>query len=640
MVQSETRQKSMNRNKIMNVRTIVFLLQISLVFGQGHDARCYLENGGSAENFIVSEDISVGAIIGKLKINGNPSLLNGNIQLSLRERDRDAPVQIEPGTKDLILTAPLDKEGERGPASVYVNVVCDRLHSENIPSFVIPVNIRITDVNDNAPAWKGAPYSISLSETTVMGTRILQGARAIDADQPGPFSTVEYSVLPGPFSDYVDFVNPLEGTLQLKKPLDFEQMKNFTVKIRAQDQGNPPKFSDTFLRVFIIDADDQNPRFEYESYSAELPADGKTGKLKIHPKAIKAWDQDEGIQADIHYTISASSSPDAKYFSINPKSAIIELISPTDITKTTLVVRATQVDNKDRYSLATINIMRSDKFRHDLIPEMSISNDNRYSSSSSPSLITPTAMTSKQLQFIQPKHQISVRENIPAGTRILSLPTNRPGERNNLHYSILERDQSEFFEIGQYGDLILRKQLDFEKIVKHIFHVKVVDEQLNEATCQVIVDVLNINDWDPRFRESHYRFRLPSKGSLNESYSVPMAVGRIEAADGDVGDKINFNLRGVHSSLFSIDQRGMIWLKEPLHNIQKSELSLIATATDTGQRSTSVPVTFVMDPEPHQGKLPSFTSILAMLFIIFFIIVILLSIFVYKRFVITSMSQI
>lgn len=227
---------------------------------------------------------------------------------------------------------------------------------------------------------------------------------------------------------------------------------------------------------------------------------------------------------------------------------------------------------------------------------------------------------------------ISVRENTPAGSRILSLPTNRPGDRNNLRYSILEHDQSEYFEIGQYGDVILRKQLDFEKIVRHLFHVTVVDEQLNNATCQVIVDVLNVNDWDPRFRQPHYRFKLPTRESLNESYSIPMAVGRVEAADGDAGDKISFNLRGQHSSLFSIDSRGMIWLKEPLHNLKKSEISLIATATDSGQRSTSVPITFVTDPEAStQARLPSFFGIFGLLFLIFVIVVILISIYVYKR---------
>lgn len=92
---------------------IVFVVQIVAGAGQVPvlDSRCYLENGGSAENFIVFEDILVNSVIGQLKINGDASL-NGNINLSLRERDRDAPVNLTPGTKDLILTSKLDKEGK------------------------------------------------------------------------------------------------------------------------------------------------------------------------------------------------------------------------------------------------------------------------------------------------------------------------------------------------------------------------------------------------------------------------------------------------------------------------------------------------------------------------------------------------
>jgi hypothetical protein len=76
----------------------------------------------------VNEDISVGSIIGQLRVNGDPSP-SGSVILSLRERDRNSPVQIEQGTKDLVLIAPLDKEGVRGPSSVYINVICDRKHS-------------------------------------------------------------------------------------------------------------------------------------------------------------------------------------------------------------------------------------------------------------------------------------------------------------------------------------------------------------------------------------------------------------------------------------------------------------------------------------------------------------------------------
>lgn len=60
-----------------------------------------------------------------MKINGNPRLAStGNISLSIRERD--APVSIAAGTKNLVLNAPLDREGRTGPASIYINVICIR----------------------------------------------------------------------------------------------------------------------------------------------------------------------------------------------------------------------------------------------------------------------------------------------------------------------------------------------------------------------------------------------------------------------------------------------------------------------------------------------------------------------------------
>lgn len=118
---------------------------------------------------------------------------------------------------------------------------------------------------------------------------------------------------------------------------------------------------------------------------------------------------------------------------------------------------------------------------------------------------------------------------------------------------------------------------------------------------------------------------------MNGSISGPMAIGKIEAADGDTGDKINFNLRGQHSSLFTIDQQGIIWLKSPLGNLKKPEISLIATATDTGQRTTTVPVTLVMDEDTRSTARFPLIGIIAAIFIIFILFVILISMFVYKR---------
>lgn len=93
------------------------------------DSRCFLENGATAAHLFVGEELEVGGVVGVIGVIGDPvvpgeSGSQGDIELRLRERD--SPVAIHPGSKNLTLTRPLDKEGIDGPASVYVNVICER----------------------------------------------------------------------------------------------------------------------------------------------------------------------------------------------------------------------------------------------------------------------------------------------------------------------------------------------------------------------------------------------------------------------------------------------------------------------------------------------------------------------------------
>lgn len=61
----------------------------------------------------------------------------------------------------------------------------------------------------------------------------------------------------------------------IKKPLDYETLPNFTITLRARDAGSPPLHNDTLLAVTVLDADDQNPKFSSEHYSAVLPDDAE-----------------------------------------------------------------------------------------------------------------------------------------------------------------------------------------------------------------------------------------------------------------------------------------------------------------------------------------------------------------------------
>ena len=235
------------------------------------------------------------------------------------------------------------------------------------------------------------------------------------------------------------------------------------------------------------------------------------------------------------------------------------------------------------------------------------------------------------------RYEAKVREDTSVGSRILALPTNRP--EKHVNYRIINETQAEIFVIGQFGEVVLKKELDFEKAMRHAFDVEAMDGA-EFAVTRVIIDVSDVNEWQPRFRQPYYRFTLPpvtqeTAEMYNNTINVPMAVGKIEAADGDINDKISFSLKGSHSTLFTVDTRGVLWLNGDLSNIKSSEINLLAMVQDSAQHTTTVPVTLVMDPNhpslAQHSSLMSLFGVFSAILCIFLFIVILISIFVYKR---------
>jgi hypothetical protein len=97
------------------------------------DARCFLANGQTAAHLFVSEDLKVGATIGFLSVLGDPGP-DGDIQLRLQEHD--SPVTFTPDSRNLTLMRPLDKEGIEGPASIFINVICEKKHTLDPVKFI------------------------------------------------------------------------------------------------------------------------------------------------------------------------------------------------------------------------------------------------------------------------------------------------------------------------------------------------------------------------------------------------------------------------------------------------------------------------------------------------------------------------
>lgn len=237
----------------------------------------------------------------------------------------------------------------------------------------------------------------------------------------------------------------MEGTLVLKKPLDYETLSTFDVNIRAQDGGEPPKSSDTTLTVHVLDADDQNPRFLDDRYTAFLPDPPLKGSvLEVKPREIEAFDQDAGIKATVYYTFNGIGN-DYSFFKINRDTGRVSLardVPEKDFHHpTTLVIRATQMDNRDRYALATLTI------------------SSRHMDSS--------------IRFLHRVFFVKVSELLPVGSVIATLSNNRPGER--LKYYVSDQDVLKVFAFNTNGEISLKKRLDYEEKAAYVFKVFATD---------------------------------------------------------------------------------------------------------------------------------------------------------------------
>lgn len=340
------------------------------------------------------------------------------------------------------------------------------------------MRIIVTDANDHAPVFVGTPYEANVSEVAVVGSPLLPPGiiRAIDDDQQGPFSTIEYYVEPGPFSHMAKFESQFGGNLILTAPLDYETLPKFWVVIRAQDQGEPANSASTTVTINVLDADDQNPRFMDDKYTATLPEYNRAGEqLTISPRPIRAIDPDAVINSPIEFSFGAGAdSREHAFFTIDPRLGIVTLRKslPSNVDlPMTLVVRATQVDNRDRYALTTLTVFSKRHVHHNLA----------------------------DVRFLQPNYAVSLLENIPVGHVALVVQTTRTAEEKmsggdhdpGIHFQILDDDDNQF-AIKSTGEIVVAKPLDYEVKKFRSFRVMVSDGKQSDVA-RVNVTLVNVS---------------------------------------------------------------------------------------------------------------------------------------------------
>lgn len=150
------------------------------------------------------------------------------------------------------------------PASPYDT---NTLHADAL------IRILIDDVNDNAPKFSAAQYTVRVREDVPIGTVVIS-VDAMDKDL-GAGGEVVYR-----FNEKCDFerdqfrIERLSGTVRLARALDFEERQSMTLCVLASDKGNPPLTSEATILVEVIDVNENQYTPQFEDFV--LASDGNS----------------------------------------------------------------------------------------------------------------------------------------------------------------------------------------------------------------------------------------------------------------------------------------------------------------------------------------------------------------------------
>ncbi|XP_077448676.1 protocadherin-16-like isoform X2 [Stigmatopora argus] len=184
--------------------------------------------------------------------------------------------------------------------------------------------ITIADVNDNAPVFGRAEYTVALSEGAGAGTEIIR-LTATDPDST-PNAEVRYAISSG---DEVDLfaVDQWSGALRLQRALDRERRSTHTVVIRATD--GQEHFALVPVLVEVKDVNDNHPFFPVEVLTASIRENQPANSPVT---VLHAIDHDTGVFGQLSYFVVEPSHA-TKDFSVDSASGEIRSKRPFDFEK-------------------------------------------------------------------------------------------------------------------------------------------------------------------------------------------------------------------------------------------------------------------------------------------------------------------
>ncbi|XP_045886263.1 protocadherin beta-16-like [Micropterus dolomieu] len=328
---------------------------------------------------LISEDVPPGTTIAVFNVKDADSERNGQITCSI---DSSLPFKIRSSLTNyynLLSDIPFDRE-----TKPEYNITITATDSGSPPlSIKTTLNLRISDVNDNAPLFTKPNYSADIIENNVPGMPIFSvSARDSDWNQNARISYFleDMQISGSPVSSYVS-INSETGILHAVRSFDYEQIKQLVFVVKAQDGGSPPLSSNVTVKIMIQDQNDNPPQVLYPvqtggSLVAEMvPRSADVGYLVTKVVAV---DVDSGQNAWLSYKLQKAT--DRALFEValqNGEIRTIRQVTDKDAVKQRLTVIVEDNGQPSRSATVIVNVAVADSFPE--VPEFTdFTHDKEY----------------------------------------------------------------------------------------------------------------------------------------------------------------------------------------------------------------------------------------------------------------------
>ncbi|XP_063511260.1 cadherin-8 isoform X1 [Pongo pygmaeus] len=223
------------------------------------------------------------------------------------------------------------------------------------------LTVTLTDVNDNPPKFAQSLYHFSVPEDVVLGTAIGR-VKANDQDI-GENAQSSYDIIDGDGTALFEITSDAQaqdGIIRLRKPLDFETKKSYTLKVEAANIHIDPRFSgrgpfkDTATVKIVVEDADEPPVFSSPTYLLEVH---ENAALNSVIGQVTARDPDI-TSSPIRFSIDRHTDLE-RQFNINADDGKITLATPLDRELSVwhnITIIATEIRNHSQISRVPVAI--------------------------------------------------------------------------------------------------------------------------------------------------------------------------------------------------------------------------------------------------------------------------------------------